>query len=92
MSRYIIVELKKPELMEGKSQLRSYCNATGAPIGIWTNGEQISHYTTAKTRITLKGFLTFPTQTKALAGYSVRTLHAERPYILEIRLPMSVNP
>ena len=27
-----------------KSQLRSYCNATGAPIGIWTNGEQISHY------------------------------------------------
>ena len=41
---FIIVELKKPDLMEGKSQLRSYCNATGAPIGVWTNGEQISHY------------------------------------------------
>jgi len=41
---YIIVELKKPKLMDGKHQLRSYCNATGAPIGIWTNGEQISHY------------------------------------------------
>ena len=41
---YIIVELKKPKFREGKSQLRSYCNATGAPIGIWTNGEQISHY------------------------------------------------
>ena len=41
---YIIVELKKPKLKDGKSQLKSYCNATGAPIGIWTNGEQISHY------------------------------------------------
>ena len=41
---YIIVELKKPKLKDGKQQLRSYCNATGAPIGIWTNGEQISYY------------------------------------------------
>ena len=41
---YIIVELKKPKLKDGKSQLRSYCNATGAPIGVWTNGEHISHY------------------------------------------------
>ena len=41
---YIIVELKKPKLKDGKDQLRSYCNATGAPIGVWTNGEQISHY------------------------------------------------
>ncbi len=40
----IIVELKKPKLKDGKSQLKSYCNATGAPIGVWTNGEQISHY------------------------------------------------
>ena len=40
----IIVELKKPKLMEGKNQLRSYCNATGASIGVWTNGEHISHY------------------------------------------------
>ena len=41
---YVIVELKKPKLKDGKSQLRSYCNATGAPIGVWTNGQQISHY------------------------------------------------
>jgi len=41
---YIIVELKKPKLKEGKEQLKSYCNATGAPIGIWTNGESISYY------------------------------------------------
>ena len=41
---YIVVELKKPKLSDGKNQLRSYCNATGAPIGVWTNGQQISHY------------------------------------------------
>ncbi|HBR21058.1 MAG TPA: SAM-dependent methyltransferase, partial [Nitrospiraceae bacterium] len=41
---YIIVELKKPKLKDGKDQLRSYCNATGAPMSVWTNGEKISHY------------------------------------------------
>ena len=41
---YIIVEVKKPKLQDGKEQLRSYCNATGAPIAVWTNGQQISHY------------------------------------------------
>ena len=41
---YIIVELKKPKLKDGKEQLKSYCNATGAPIGVWSNGESISYY------------------------------------------------
>ncbi len=41
---YIIVELKKPKLKDGKDQLRSYCNATGAPVAVWTNGEKISYY------------------------------------------------
>lgn len=41
---YIIIELKKPKLKDGKEQLKSYCNATGAPIGVWTNGGQISFY------------------------------------------------
>ena len=41
---YMIVELKKPKLKDGKDQLRSYCNATGAPIAVWTNGDQISYY------------------------------------------------
>ena len=41
---YIIIELKKPKLTDGKEQLKSYCNATGAPIGVWTNGEQVSCY------------------------------------------------
>lgn len=44
MVPYIIVELKKPKLTDGKEQLKSYCNATGAPIGVWTNGEQVSCY------------------------------------------------
>jgi len=41
---YIIVELKKAKLKDGKDQLKSYTNATGAPIAIWTNGQQISYY------------------------------------------------
>ena len=43
-SPFIIVELKKPKLKDGKEQLKSYCNATGAPIGVWSNGRQISYY------------------------------------------------
>lgn len=41
---YIIVEVKKAWLLAGKTQLRFYCNATGAPIGVWTNGQQTSYY------------------------------------------------
>ena len=41
---YMLVELKKPKLKDGKDQLKSYCNATGAPIAVWTNGDQISYY------------------------------------------------
>jgi type I restriction enzyme M protein len=41
---YIIIELKKPKLKEGKEQLKSYCNATGAPIGIWSNGDGEQFY------------------------------------------------
>jgi len=41
---YIIIEIKKPKLQDGKNQLRSYTNATGAPIAVWTNGGQISQY------------------------------------------------
>jgi type I restriction enzyme M protein len=44
MSPLMIIEVKKPKLRDGKEQLRSYCNATGAPIGVWTNGQVISYY------------------------------------------------
>lgn len=35
---YIIIECKKPKRKDGLEQLKSYCNAEGAPIGVWTNG------------------------------------------------------
>lgn len=41
---YIVIELKKPKLKDGKEQLKSYCNFSGAPIGIWSNGDSISYY------------------------------------------------
>ncbi len=41
---YIIVEVKKPLETDGKKQLFSYCHSTGAPIGVWLNGGQISYY------------------------------------------------
>jgi type I restriction enzyme M protein len=37
-SPYIIVECKKPKRKDGLEQLKSYCNAEGSPIGVWTNG------------------------------------------------------
>lgn len=43
-SAYAIIELKKPKQKEGKDQLKSYCHATGSPIGVWTNGGQISYW------------------------------------------------
>ena len=41
---YIVIEVKKPKLKDGKEQLKSYCNSTGAPIAVWTNGDQIAYY------------------------------------------------
>lgn len=41
---YIIVEVKKPKLKEGKEQLKSYCNATGSTMAVWTNGSQVSYF------------------------------------------------
>ncbi len=38
---YIIVECKKPKRRDGLEQLKSYCNAEGSPIGVWTNGGEI---------------------------------------------------
>lgn len=35
---YIIVEVKRPRRRDGLEQLKSYCNAEGSPIGVWTNG------------------------------------------------------
>ena len=35
---YIIIECKNPKRSDGLEQLKSYCNAEGSPIGVWTNG------------------------------------------------------
>lgn len=43
-TEYIVVELKKDKEKDGKEQLKSYCNATGATMAIWTNGSQITYY------------------------------------------------
>lgn len=43
-AEYIIVEVKKPNSREGKAQLKSYCNASGAIMGVWTNGQEFAHY------------------------------------------------
>ncbi|MGC9124381.1 MAG: type I restriction enzyme HsdR N-terminal domain-containing protein, partial [Thermoplasmata archaeon] len=37
---YIIFETKRPQRTEGLEQLKSYCNAEGAPIGVWSNGNE----------------------------------------------------
>ncbi len=37
---YIIFEVKKPKRKDGEQQLKSYCNAEGSPIGVWSNGEE----------------------------------------------------
>lgn len=38
---YIIFEIKRPKRTDGLEQLKSYCNAEGAPIGVWSNGNEM---------------------------------------------------
>jgi len=38
---YMIFEVKRPQRTAGLEQLKSYCNAEGAPIGVWSNGNEI---------------------------------------------------
>jgi len=38
---YIIFEVKRPKRTDGLEQLKSYCNAEGAPIGVWSNGNEM---------------------------------------------------
>lgn len=38
---YILFEIKRPRRSDGIEQLKSYCNAEGAPIGIWSNGNEM---------------------------------------------------
>jgi len=38
---YILFETKRPRRTDGLEQLKSYCNAEGAPIGVWSNGNEM---------------------------------------------------
>lgn len=73
MVPYIIVELKKPKLANGKAQLKSYCNATGAPIGVWTNGGRYL-IIIAKIPIFLKQYLIFR---KLRRNYQILLMNTE---------------
>lgn len=43
-SVYCVLEIKKHSAKDGKEQLKSYTNATGAPLAVWTNGIEIDYY------------------------------------------------
>ena len=43
-SVYCILEIKKHKGKDGKEQLKSYTNATGSPLAVWTNGVEIAYY------------------------------------------------
>lgn len=38
---HILFEIKRPYRTAGLEQLKSYCNTEGAPIGIWSNGDEV---------------------------------------------------
>ena len=44
ISVYCVLEIKKHKAKDGKEQLKSYTNATGAPLAVWTNGSEINYY------------------------------------------------
>jgi type I restriction enzyme M protein len=37
----MIFEVKRPKRTDGRRQLESYCNAEGAPIAVWSNGNEM---------------------------------------------------
>ena len=37
---YAIIEVKQVKAKDGKEQLRSYTNATGAPLAVWSRGAE----------------------------------------------------
>ncbi|MEI6532984.1 MAG: N-6 DNA methylase [Candidatus Roizmanbacteria bacterium] len=43
-SVYCVLEIKKHTAKDGKDQLKSYTNATGSPLAVWTNGVEINYY------------------------------------------------
>ena len=69
---YIIVEVKKPKRKDGLEQLKSYCNAEGSPIGVWTNGGE----TIALHREEPNIFRNLPTFHRLFKNYLISLLNA----------------
>jgi len=40
-ANYILFEVKRPSKTSGLEQLKSYCNAEGTPIGVWSNRNEM---------------------------------------------------
>ena len=36
----IVIEVKRPDRKDGLAQLKSYLNAEGSPVGVWSNGRE----------------------------------------------------
>ena len=70
---YIIVELKQPNVKDGQEQLKSYCRFEGAPLGVWTNGEDIEYFLkneNAKSKtVGLNGLGGLPNANQTLTGF-----------------------
>ncbi|QIK36729.1 type I restriction enzyme HsdR N-terminal domain-containing protein [Caldichromatium japonicum] len=66
---YIIFEVKKLKRKDGLQQLKSYCNAEGSPIGVWSNGEELVVLHREEHNVFLKSHL-FQLLTKAFKTLS----------------------
>ena len=70
---YIIIEVKKPNSKTVKTNSVPTATPTGAPIAVWTNGQQFL-ITIARIRITLKKSPISLTRIKPLLTYSTSVL------------------
>ena len=71
-STYCVIEVKKHKEKDGMEQLRSYTNATGAPLAVWTNGTAISFFLRLKPNI-LKPIRNIPTVNETIEDVEERS-------------------
>ena len=71
-SVYCVIEVKKHKEKDGMEQLRSYTNATGAPLSVWTNGTAISFFLRLKPNI-LKPIRNIPTVNETIEDVEERS-------------------
>ena len=71
-SIYCVIEVKKHKERDGLEQLRSYTNATGAPLAVWTNGTQITYFLRLKPNM-LKPIRDIPTYDQTIEDVEERS-------------------